>query len=42
LGGLDVISVGSIFFDQMGSGLYFQLYTVLPNRDGRDFVALRS
>jgi hypothetical protein len=38
LGGLDVVSVGPIFADEMGGDPYLQLYTVLPNREGNDFV----
>jgi len=38
LGGLDVMSVGSIFADEYAGDLYLQHYTVLPNREGDDFV----
>jgi hypothetical protein len=36
--GLDVVSVGHIFVDDMGGEPYAQLYIVLPNREGDDFV----
>jgi hypothetical protein len=38
LGGLDVISVGPMFADEYAGDLYLHLYTVLPNREGHDFV----
>ena len=38
LAGLDVVSAGPIFADEMGGGLYLRLYTVLPNRASDDFV----
>jgi hypothetical protein len=38
LGGLDVISVGPIFADEYAGDRYLQLYAVLPNREGDNFV----
>jgi hypothetical protein len=38
LGGLDVISIGPIFADEYAGDVYLQPNTVLPNREGDDFV----
>ena len=38
LGGLDVISISPIFADEYAGDAYLQLYAVLPNREGDDFV----
>jgi len=38
LAGLDVVSVGPMFADEMAGELYAQVYIALPNRAGDDFV----
>jgi hypothetical protein len=38
LAGLDVVSVGNIFADNVAGDRYLQVYIVLPDRAGDDFV----
>jgi hypothetical protein len=38
LGALDVISIDPIFADEYAGDMYLQPNTVLPNREGDDFV----
>ena len=41
LSGIDVVSVGPVFGEQAEDGVQFSLGTVVPNRDGNDFVTSR-
>ena len=41
LSGIDVVSVGPVFGEQAEDGVRFSLVTVVPNRDGNDFVTSR-